>query len=258
MDSTFSLSALLPEYHEITLPTNGNLYGEAIPAVIHVRGMTVRELKHLTATGKLDKRVLDSTLSKCIKEPIKLSDLVIEDYNYIIYMIRLHSSGTSVTSGTVCSNPACSTPFKFTYYIDECADVKLAETPLEATKVVHLPRFDAQGLNVEVTVKRLTRADIIAVDDVIRRAADLAAKTGTELSVYPLTEFLKAYIVKVNGLPTPVPKDQLIDFFNSQESELISNAFSEEFGVSGKVDAKCPLCKTTTEFVIPFTDLFFL
>jgi len=256
---SFSLASLLPPFHEIKLPTAGK-YDPTVPDIIHVRGLTVKELKHITATGKLDRKVFDSTLTSCIQESIDLSSLVIEDYNYIVYMIRLYSNGSKVTTVTSCDNHRCGKQFKFDYDISKIASVAYAETLVEKTKTVELPRFMKEhSLHVLVEVKRLTRKDIISIENALKLQVELSAKEGLGNKVFPLIEYLRTYIVSVSGLPIDVPKDQLLDILSSEDAELISTAFdSDGFGISGLAKPECPYCHEINEYEIPFTDIFFL
>lgn len=256
----FSLAAFLPPLHEIQLPTAG-FFDPSVPKSIHVRGLTVKELKNLTATGKLDSRVFDSTLSSCIKEPIDLSLLAIEDYNYIVYMIRLYSNGSKVSSLKSCDNNKCRKQFKFDYDISEIAKVTFAESIVEKTKTIELPRFkEEHNLNVLVEVKRLTRKDITTIERTLRTETELAAKDGSNRKIFPLLEYLKTYIVSVTGFPMEVPKDQLLEIFSADDAERITTAFESEgsFGVVGMAHPECPFCHEKNDYDIPFTDIFFL
>jgi hypothetical protein len=256
---TFSLASLLPPFHEIKLPSAGQ-FDASVPEVINVRALTVKELKHITANGKFDRKVFDRTLAACIKEPINLSSLTVEDYNYIVYMIRLYSNGSKVSTVKVCDNANCRNQFKFDYDISECATVDYAEAPIEKTKTVTLPRFQEEhGLNIQVEVKRLLRKDILAIEDTLRQQTELAAKDGTKGSVFPLLEYLKTYIVSITGFPVPIPKDQVLDIFSTEDAEIITTAFDNVvFGVKGSVKTECPFCHKQNEYDVPFTDVFFL
>ena len=255
----FSLSSLLPPFHEIKLPTAG-FFDPNVPEVIHVRGLTVKELKHITATGRLDRKVFDATLSSCIKEPLNIGSLTVEDYNYIVYMIRLYSNGSKVTTIKNCDNNRCGRQFKFDYDISEVAEITYATDTIEKTKVVSLPRFMTEhNLDVEVEVKRLTRKDVLGIENTLKTQTEQVAKDNSGRKIFPLIEYLKAYIVKVTGLPVEVPKEQLIDIFSAEDAELISNAFAgTEFGITGKATPECPVCHEINEYDIPFTDIFFL
>ena len=255
----FSLASLLPPFHEIKLPSAGN-WDSSVPEAIHVRALTVKELKHITANGKFDRKVFDNTLSACIKEALDISRITLEDYNYIVYMIRLFSNGSKVSTIKVCDNPACRNQFKFEYDISECASVDYATDAIEKTKTVALPRFLTEhNYNVTVDVKRLTRKDILAIEDTLRIQTELSAKDGSKHPVFPLLEYLKTYIVSISGFPVPLPKEQVLDIFSTEDAELITSAFENvTFGVKGSVKTECPFCHKTNEYEIPFTDVFFL
>lgn len=256
---TFSLAALLPPFHEIKLPSAG-FYDSEIPATINVRALTVKELKHITANGKLDRKIFDTTIQACIKEPIPIGKLTIEDYNYIVYMIRLYSNGSKVTTVKICDNPACRNQFKFDYDISECAKVEYADKDIDKAKTVNLPRFMREhNLDVNIGVKRLTRKDILAIEDTLRIQTELAAKDGLKRSVFPLIEYLKAYISTIDGFPLPVPKEQVLDILSTEDAELITTAFDDVvFGVKGSAVTECPYCGKSNTYDIPFTDIFFL
>lgn len=256
--AVFDIASLLPPFHEIELPTKG-MYDSSIPATVHVRGLTVKELKHITANGRLDKRVFDTTLKACVKENIDISSLLIEDYNYLVYMIRLFSSGSKITAATRCSNEQCGKQFGFDYDISECSLVEHASEPVEKFKTVDLPRFLEQGYKVQVEVKRLTRNDMLLIERSIKQAMDMAAKLGTPSNVFPLIEYLKAFVVSITGFPVPIPKEQVLDVLSGDDANLVTSAFaSTSFGVKGEAHPVCPICGTENTYEIPFTDAFFL
>ena len=182
-----------------------------------------------------------------------------EDYNYIVYMIRLYSNGSKVSLKS-CDNSRCGKQFKFDYNISDTADVTYAESQVEKTKTVELPRFmEEHNLHVLVEVKRLTRKDITTIEKTLRVQTELAAKEGDGRKIFPLLEYLKTYIVSVTGLPIDVPKDQLLEVFSSEDAELISTAFDKDaFGVAGTAHPECPYCHEINDYDIPFTDIFFL
>lgn len=253
----FDLKTLLPAFHSHKLPSAG-FYADT-PAEINIRGLTVRELKHLTASGRFDKKVFDQTVASCIKESVDLSKLLLQDYNFIVYLVRLYSSGSKASGRKRCKNPNCLTDYSFEYDLTEAAVTTFLEETVPISKTVELTRFKEQfGYVVEAEVKPLTRGDFLKIDRAIQQAADMAAKTGQPMSSYPLTELLKAHIMSISGLPSQVPKDQLLDYLDPKEANAITSAYPDDtFGLSGKAITVCPVCATEQEFVIPFTDIFF-
>lgn len=253
----FDLKSLLPAYHTHKLPSAG-LFSDT-PAEINVRGVTVRELKHLTASGRFDKKVFDQTIASCVKEQIDLSKLLLSDYNYIIYLVRLYSSGSKASGRKRCKNENCNTDYSFEYDLTTNAIVTFLEEVMPISKSVVLPRFKEQyGYEVVAEVKPLTRGDYLKIDKAIQQASEQAAKTGQPMSSYPLIELLKSLIISITGLPVQVPKDQLLDYLDPKETNLITAAYPDgTFGLSGIAQTVCPICATEQEFVIPFTDIFF-
>jgi hypothetical protein len=253
----FDLKTLLPAFHTHKLPTAG-FYSDT-PVELNIRGLTVRELKHLTASGRFDKKVFDQTISSCIKENVDLSKLLLPDYNFIVYLVRLYTSGSKAFGRKKCKNGNCSSEYSFDYDLTSNAITTFLEEVLPISKSVVLPRFKEQfGMEVVAEVKPLTHGDYLKIDKAIQQAAEHAAKTGQPMSSYPLTELLKALIISISGLPGNIPKDQILDYLDPVEAGLITNAYPDDaFGLSGKAITTCPVCKTEQEFVIPFTDIFF-
>ena len=221
--------------------------------------MTVRELKHLTASGRFDKKVFDQTINACIKESIDLNKLLLQDYNFIVYLVRLYSSGSQASGRKRCSNRACATDYSFEYDLTAAAETTFLSETLPITKTIELPRFKEQfGYPVSAEVKPLTRGDYLKIDRAIQQASEMSAKTGQPMGSFPLMELLKAYIVSISGLPVQVPKEQLLDYLDPKEANLITQAYPDDaFGLSGIATTTCPVCATEQEFVIPFTDIFF-
>jgi hypothetical protein len=253
---SFDLKVLLPPYHEHKLPSAG-FYADS-PEIVNVRGLTVRELKHLTASGRFDKKVFDQTLAACVKEQIDFSKLLLADYNFIVYLVRLYSSGSTAFGRKRCSNANCQHEYSFEYDLTTDAQTTFLEEVLPLSKSVPLPRFkETFGHDVLVEVKPLTRGDYLKIDRAIEHAANVAAKTGQPVSSYPLMELLKAHILSISGLGN-IPKDQLLDYLEPKEANAITSAYPDDtFGLYGKATTVCPVCTTEQEFVIPFTDIFF-
>lgn len=256
--AVFNMASLLPPFQEITLPSNG-FYDPEIPATLNVRGLTIKELKFITANGKLNKKTFDTTLASCIQESLDISKLLVQDYNYLVYMIRLFSNGGKASATIRCGNISCRKQYAFDYNIEDCAVVDRAESAIEKTKTVNLPRFKKEhNFNVNVEVKRLTRHDIINVENNLRTQAEIASKEKRPATVFPLTEYLKAYICSISGFPVELPKEQVLDVFSSEDSELVSTAFDDIiFGVSGKAESVCPHCGEENKYDIPFSEAFF-
>ena len=255
IEPIFDLKSLLPPFHEHTLPSNGMYDG--VPSTIHVRGLTVKELKHLTASGNFDKKVFDTCISACVKESIDISKLLIQDYNYLVYVVRLYTSGPSAAGTKLCSH--CRKQFNFSFDITQSVETVLLEEPLAPVTTVPLTRFkDEHGFDVSVDVKPLTRADFIKIDTAIKQSVEMSARLNQPVTTYPLTELLKVHITQISGFPVPVSKDQMIDILNVTESNLITNAYKDDsFGLKGQADIVCPVCSTEQKYAIPFTDIFF-
>ncbi len=254
---SFDFKTLLPAFHTHKLPSAG-FYSDTPPEV-NVRGLTVRELKHLTASGRFDKKIFDQTISSCLKEPLDLSKLLLADYNFIVYLVRLYSSGSKAAGSKRCVNPECGKTYSFEYDITESSVTSFLEETMPISKTISLPRFkETFGYDVSVEVKPLTHGDYLKIDKAIQQAADMAAKTGQPITSYPLTELLKSYVMSISGFPIPVVKDQFLDYLSPAEANIITSAFPEDsFGLSGKAITVCPVCAAEQEFVIPFTDIFF-
>lgn len=251
----FDLKTLLPAFHTHKLPSAG-FYADT-PAEVSVRGLTVRELKHLTASGRFDKKVFDQTVASCIKEQVDIPKLLLQDYNFIVYLVRLYTSGSEAKGRKRCRQ--CDADYTFDYDLTTNAETTFLEETMPISKTVELPRFkETYGYPVNIEVKPLTRGDYLKIDKTLQQAAESAAKTGQPIASYALTELLMAHIVSVSGLPVQVPKQQLIDVLSPKEANLITEAYQDDtFGLSGKATTTCPVCATEQEFAIPFTDIFF-
>lgn len=253
--NSIDLRQFLPASHEHDLPSGGFIDAD-LPAKVHIRGLTVKELKHLTASGRLDKKVFDNCIKACVQEPIDIGQLTIPDYNFIVYMVRVYTSGSTAKGKLACEQ--CKNVISFDYDITTCSKVTILDSHTEVTKTIVLPRFkQSHKLDVSVEVRRLIRKDLIAIENSLRAESEIAAKQNRSVSKYPLTELLKAYVVSIEGLPPEVGKEQLLDILTSEEASLLTSAFDDTYGVDGSVEQECPVCKHKNTFDIPFTDLFF-
>ena len=132
-------------------------------------------MKHLTASGRYEKKVFDSCISSCVKESIDIPKLLVQDYNYIVYLIRLYTSGGKSTGTKVCEH--CRKQFNFEFDITESVETTLLEEPLAPITTITLPRFkETQGYEVTMDIKPLTRADYLKIDTAIKNSIELAAK----------------------------------------------------------------------------------
>ena len=253
----FDLKSLLPPFHEHTLPSNG-FYEGASTKTVNVRGLTVKELKHLTASGRFEQKVFDAQISSCIRESIDISKLLVQDYNYLVYLVRLYTSGNKAQGAKVCSG--CKKQFNFEFDITQGIEVELLEEALPMLKTVTLPRFkENHGFEVTVDVKPLTRADFSKIDQAIKHSLETAARLNQPVSTFPLIELLKVHVTQISGFPVPLPKEQVLDYLDSSEANIIVNAYPDEkFGIKGQAEVTCPICSTEQKYPIPFTDLFFL
>lgn len=253
--AVFDLKSLLPPFHTHSLPSNG--FFEGSPKELNVRGLTVKELKHLTASGRFDKKVFDNCISSCVKESVDISKLLIQDYNYLVYLVRLYTSGEKATGSKVCDH--CRKSFNFEFNVAQSAEVKTLEDILPQVVTKNLTRFkEEHGYDITVDVKPLTRADFVKIDNAIKQSVEMAARLNQPVTTYPLTELLKVHVTQISGFPIPVVKDQFLDYLNADEANLITNAFDEyEFGLKGAARVECPICHQEQDYTIPFTDLFF-
>lgn len=251
----FDLKSLLPPFHEHTLPSNGQT--DLYDSKVHVRALTVRELKHLTSSGRMDKKVFDNCLASCIQEKLDISKLYIQDYNYLVYLIRLYTSGNMANGAKACSS--CGKAFNFQYNLSDAAEIVNLDEPMPPVTSVTLDRFKEQtGYEVVCDVKPLTRGDYRKIDDNIRQSQDLAAKLNQPVQVFPLMELLRVQVTQVSGFPAPVPKDQFLDYLQAEEVEKISSVYPDDkFGLKGCVNVNCPICGASQQYDVPFTNLFF-
>ena len=253
----FDLKSLLPPAHEHTLPSNG-FYEGVNTKTVNVRSLTVKEMKHLTTTGRFDQKVFDAQISSCVSESIDISKLLVQDYNYLVYLVRLYSNGNVGHGAMTCSG--CKRQFNFEFDMTQDVHVDFLEEPLPLSRTIALPRFkSALGFDVTVDVKPLTRADYAKLDRAIKQSIDTAARLNQPVSTFPLIELLKVHITQISGFPTPVPKEQLLDYLDQSEADLIVRAYPEdEFGVNGQANITCPVCSTEQKYSIPFSNQFFL
>lgn len=255
LPETVNLSILLPAFSEIRTLSNG-LYKDT-PATLNVRGMAVKELKQLTSNKALTANAFDAIVRNCIKEPININDLLIQDYNNILLNIRLQTNGPKASATIKCGN--CGNDHRFDYDLAEAVIATYATAPVDETKSIELPRLSAAfNSAIFVEVKQLTRGDYVKIENIMRTAKEEASRTGIPMTRFPFTELIKAHIKSVQGLPAGIPLDQLVDHFLPDEAELIAKAFdNNEIALSGEVETTCPFCGRLIPYSIPFSDLFF-
>jgi hypothetical protein len=176
----------------VDLPSKGAFYPEGSPlrsGQIELKYMTAKEEDILTSTNLIQKGiVLDKLMdSLIVTKGVKSADLLIGDLNAVMVASRILGYGKDYNAEVTC--PACGKRIQQTFDLTSLTteNEPTAETTPEF--VITLPVSKAT-----LTVKLLTRADELAIDQEIKSLKKVSPDVSGET-----TARLRAMITAVNG-----------------------------------------------------------
>jgi hypothetical protein len=216
--------------------------------------MTAKEEDILTSRALLKEGVaLDRMLQNILVDNrIQVGSLLVGDKNALLVGARRTGYGSEYVTTVTC--PSCQTPGEHTFYLED-PPMNNAHGELETSTDVVLTdagtfKFVLPMTGVEVECRLLTSADEALF------SKNLARKKNKQTGA--MTELFRSYIVSVNGDPSPLMKETLIQNMPARDARYLRNRYVE---VVPNIDLtqvyNCTNCGYEADMEVPLTIDFF-
>lgn len=230
------------------LPSKGKLYENINPSIT-LRSMTTMEEKKRLGSSTLPFKLLAEIITDCIvgKKEINAYDLVLGDFQYLLFKLRTVTYGSDYKLTSTC--PYCGKSNDIIINLDE---LKLFEYQ---EKIEEQLRFKLPVSGKEIQIKLLTPRDLDRIDsrakEILNKVKDYQGSPN-----YLLT--LETIIDKVdNEKLIESKKEQFVQSLVLKDANLIQKTHDKiKLGVDTKCVTACPVCKMDYSFFLPFTGEF--
>lgn len=235
----------------VTLPTNGNLYGDDGPDVVVLRAMTTQEEKMLYGSSSGTDR-LRAMVRACVVEPVDfdINGLIGEDFYYLLVKLRILTYGPEYKIETVC--PYCHHENKMTINLDE--DLIVNELPKEFSEPISI-KLPKSGDTVECKLLRMR--DNNTVDKLAKKLSKNGTVSSDEIAY---TYRLAKSIVSLNGKEIDFPEaQQYVQRMHAMDSAYINSRMNKihvGYDRDIEIDA-CGSCGEPYEATLPLSGEFF-
>jgi rubredoxin len=245
------------EPHRISLPSKGIPYKGVTEdedinnGYILMYPMTTKDEEILSTPRFLkDGSALRLVLDNCIASKIQAKDIVLYDFNYLLFYLRSISLNDEYTFSLTCQNSSCEQDFDHTVKIsqlefDELPDdfSEPIEVPLSVgyTCYFMLPRmYHSEVISnmVKNTRKSTSDADTDAVDNLVATTVQILDPDGSQVDKRDWKEFYESLPTKDTNLIRD--KRDFVNGFNEIKNNCV-----------------CPYCATKYKGVVPITGDFF-
>ncbi len=235
-------------FDEIELPSRGKFY-KNIPGVLNLRAMTGQE-EQILASPRYNKQnmSIDMIFERCIKEPIRTLDLLVEDRTFLLIYLRGISYTPEYDVEIKC--PYCGTKFGHTINLNDL-EVEMCDDNFGPHSLT--TKLPESGLELRYRLE--TGADDRQVTSWReRRLKDFGDTAEEETLIYrnaQLIESLAGFTNK-NDIMLLLKKLPIVD------TAFIRNAiFDLPFGVDTDVGILCPACNEDFKIELPMSPSFF-
>jgi hypothetical protein len=237
-----------PYSMEVTLPSRGKFYGNALPdGKVWIRPITVAEEK-LFASNTNATDIADRVLARCIEsECISLQEMLQTDKYYLLLTLRSLSYGSDYPHKIKCR---CGKEYVHKMTVPDGLMLKMAtETDVEPFEV------DLPMVKKKVTLRFLRGKDEDLVDQYIAQLEGANANDGDPGYGYRLS----LHIVAIDGAePSSLERLRFVESMHGRDSQTIRRAISvRETGVDLTLKAVCPFCQAEFETLLTLTREFF-
>ena len=236
----------------ITLPSNGEVYEFNVVPNIKLRSMTTaEEMQRLSNTNSAYKNLCDIIDACMVENPgISSYDMIIGDYVFLLYQLRIITYGSEYKTGSVC--PFCGSTVVDTFNLDDLIVNKFDE------KVLALKEFDLPVCGSHVEIKFQTPR---IVDRINQQIKDFRSKAQT-ITYDPTILFtMKNLIEKIDGKkPNPLTVEDWIKNLSMKDTNLIlqyCDKLNNSIGVETKLYTTCNICGLDYESSLRITQEFF-
>lgn len=235
----------------VTLPTNGNLYGDGGPEEIILRSMTTQEEKMLYGSTSGDDR-LRRIIKACVVSPkdLDLNSLVFEDYHFLLMKLRIHTYGSEYKIEPIC--PHCNHSMKMTVNLDDFPVDILPddfEEPIKMTLPMSKDVIECKLLRLKDSNNAMNQARKVTRDSTVATPEEVAF-------MYRIAK----QIVSVNGEEYDFGHMvQYVQDMHARDSAFMRwtiNQIKLGYDTTIEID-ECPNCGEYYEVTLPMTGEFF-
>lgn len=236
----------------ITLPSNGQVYEYDVIPTIKLRSMTTaEEMQRLSQSGSTYKNLCDIIDACMVENPgISSYDMVIGDYVFLLYQLRIITYGSEYKTASVC--PFCGATNVDTFSLDDLIIHKYEDTE-ESYKEFDLP-VSGHHIELRYQTPRL-------IDRITDQVKEFRNKAKT-INYDPTLLFtLKALIEKIDGKkPNPLTVEDWIKNLSMKDTNMIlqyADKLNDSIGIETKLYTSCNICGLEYESQLRITQEFF-
>ena len=236
----------------ITLPSLGKVYEFDVAPNVRLRSMTTaEEMQRLSSTNSAYKNLCDIIDACMVDNPgISSYDMIIGDYVFLLYQLRIITYGSEYKTGSVC--PFCGSTVVDTFNLDNLIVHRYDE---------ELTKFQQIELPVSGSVVELNYQTPRMVDRINEQVKEFKNKAQTITYDPTLLFTLKNIIARIDGKkPNPLTVEDWIKQLSMKDTNLIlqyADKLNNSIGIETKLYTTCNICGLDYESSLRITQEFF-
>lgn len=236
---------------DYTLPSKGRVYSKSVDPNISIRSMTTEEEMKRLGKSELPYKMLSEIIDDClVKKPgISVYDMIVADYQFLLYKLRTVTYGSEYSFKTVC--PVCGSIIKQSINLDNLPVSEYSED-YEKYLNITLPRSKKQ-IKLRMQTPRM-------FDEIHSRVKDLQKRSSEQIKGEPAFLFtLQSVIETVDGEAlNPIKLDTFVRHLPMQDANYIIKSLDKiNIGLNTEIDCHCDKCNADFKQILPITGEFF-
>lgn len=236
----------------ITLPSEGKVYEFDIVPNVKLRSMTTaEEMQRLSQTNSAYKNLCDIIDACLVDNPgISSYDMIIGDYVFLLYQLRIITYGSDYKTGSVC--PYCGSTVVDTFNLDDLIVRHYDDS------ILSYKEFDLPVAGNHITLKFQTPRIVDRINEQIK---EFKGKAQTITYDPTLLFTMKNLIEKIDSKkPNPLTVDEWIKNLSMKDANMIlqyCDKLNNSIGVETKLYTTCNMCGLDYESSLRITNEFF-
>lgn len=237
----------------VTLPSMGAIYPGGLNPNVELRSMTARDEMKRLSPSTTPYKTMSEIIEGCLIEklPVKVYDLALPDYEFLLHKLRIVTYGDEFKMGTICEH--CGQFIDAIAHLEELEIVPLDIEHFNALQKVHLPASDKI-----VTLRYLTPR---LVDEQDARVKELQRKYKDTSMDYSVLVSAAGSVDEVDGLKVDFAKaEKFVEGLPARDLLILYqaiNKFNISFGIDSTIMVDCPSCGELTTTFFRFGPEFF-
>lgn len=220
------------------LPSKGLIYDTVVPSYVELRSMTARdEMKRLSPSSAQFKLLAD-IIDGCLIEklPIKVYDMALGDYEYLLHRLRIVTYGDSYKMSLRC--PHCLEAFDTEAHLETLEVKSFDKEAFEEARFLMLPR-SGKSVTLNFQTPRM-------LDETEALVKEMKRKCKTSETNFELFVSLLYLIDTVDGIK--LPRTELETFINRlpalDMAKILNTAdkLNSLIGIENNLILDCPYC----------------